>query len=81
MEVKSHSSGFVGLCATGEKKIVGKNRCWYWCLIKTLVVIVNVFYFFYSNRTLIDLVAPATIVTKIQTDAKPILTIRSVLGW
>jgi hypothetical protein len=36
--------------------------------------------FFYSNRTLIDLVAHATIVRKLQTDAKTILTVGSTLG-
>jgi hypothetical protein len=61
-------------------KCRGRNRCWYRYLIKTVVVTINVFYFFYSNRIFIDLVAPATIVTKIQTDAKPILTIGSELG-
>jgi hypothetical protein len=67
------------LCAIGELN-VGKNRCWYRYLIKTVVVIVNVFCFFYSNRTLIDLVAPATIATKNSNRCKADSNYRDFIG-
>jgi hypothetical protein len=82
MQVKNNNNNFpgvVGLCATGggggcvlvlisDKKNSGSSSH---CIFSP---------FYYPNRTLIDLVAHATIVTKIETDAKTILTAGSVVG-